>query len=75
MTSYELRWNLGYGYMRLRLTDEGAALQIMALTRGCGQGFALRLGGDGAIWSKTLTGSDATIKLLRKAGYADPKQL
>lgn len=69
----ELRWNLGYGYLRLRI-PEADTIKILTLVRGCGCGFSYRVGNP-VIWAKTLTGSEACKKLLQKHGYCDPKQL
>jgi hypothetical protein len=69
----ELRWNLGYGYLRLRIPPEDT-IKILVLTRGSGQGFYYKEGNP-IIWAKTLVGSDPCKKLLQKSGYCDPKQL
>jgi hypothetical protein len=73
----ELRWSVypNGGYLRLRIPSEADAIKILVLTRGCGQGFSFTQGGDGIIWAKTLKRSSETMKLLQKAGYADPKQI
>lgn len=70
----ELRWNLGYGYMRLRLSSHADAMKVLVLLSHHAQGFTYTQGGDGIIWAKTLTGSSSAMKALQKAGYIDPKQ-
>ena len=78
----ELRWNIyptkgggTHGYMRLKLESDADVIRALVLTRGCGQGFCFRLGGDGIIWAKTIINSSATMKLLQKSGYIDGKQM
>ena len=75
MTTPELRWNLGYGYLRLRLPSETDAIKVLVLLRGCNSGFCYIAGGDGIMWAKTLEGQVAAKKLLQKVGYCDPRQL
>lgn len=69
----ELRWDLGYGYLRLRIPPEDT-IKILAITCRSGQGFYYKIG-EPVIWAKTLSGMETCKKLLQKNGYCDPKQL
>jgi hypothetical protein len=69
----ELRFNLGYGYLRLRIASKQDAIKIMVLLRGCKSGFYYNQNdSEQLIWANTLKHYSDINKLLKLAGYCDP---
>jgi hypothetical protein len=71
--SPELRFNLGYGYLRLRLPSRADAIKMLVLTRGCGAGLYYNEHANNLIYAKTLKPYCEMNKILKRAGYCDER--
>lgn len=72
----ELRFNLGYGYLRLRIASEADMIRILVLTRNCKSGFTYNKNdSDGIIWAKTLAQYNEILRILKQNWYCDKNQL
>ena len=68
----ELRFNLGYGYLKLRIASKQDAIHILVLLRGCKSGFYYNKNDtEQIIWAKTLKHYSEINKILKQAGYCD----
>jgi hypothetical protein len=68
----ELRFNLGYGYLRLRIATKADAIRILILLRGCKSGLYYDQNDD-IIWAKTLKHYSDINKILKQEGYCDSR--
>lgn len=72
----ELRFNLGRGYLRLRIQSNDDALKLVILLRHCNSGlFYNKSDPQGLIEAKTLKQFNEITKCLKKEGYLDPTVL
>jgi hypothetical protein len=69
----ELRFNLGYGYLRLRLPSRTDAIKMLVLTRGCGAGLYYDRCANNFIYAKTLKPYSDINKILKREGYCDTR--
>jgi hypothetical protein len=67
----ELRFQLGYGYLRLRILSREDAIKILVLTRGCGAGLYYDQRTNNLIIAKSLRPYSEINKILKRAGYCD----
>ena len=68
----ELRFNLGYGYLKLRLPSRADAVKVLVLLRGCKAGFYYDMRANNIIVAKTLQTYSDINKILKREGYCDP---
>lgn len=67
----ELCFNLGYGYLRLRLPSRADAMKVLVLLRGCGAGLYYDAKANNIIMAKTLKPYSDINKILKREGYCD----
>jgi hypothetical protein len=73
----ELRFQLGYGYLRLHLHTREDALKVVVLLRDCETGFFFdrNLKGPLVLQPRTLEHYSKITKLLKTEGYLHPDAL
>ncbi len=72
----ELRFNLGNGYLRLRIISQDDMIRILVLTRQCKSGlFYNKNDSEGIVYAKTLEHYNEILRILKQHGYCDSKQL
>ena len=69
----ELRFNLGYGYLRLRIKSKQDAIKLLVLLRGYNYGFYYNQNSreEYVFWAKNLKSYCEINKLLKQAGLCD----
>ncbi len=71
----ELRVNLGYGYLKLRIKTKMDAIKILILTRHCGAALYYNINDPYGIILLGNAGYNEVVKILEREGYLDTSRV
>lgn len=71
----ELRFNLGYGYLKLNIKSKNDAIKILILTRHCKGGLFYNMNNPDDIIIIKNSIYNEVVKILEKEGYLDTSRV